>query len=264
MEALSDQRVKTRILVAFLFLFVFVIGLSVGAYYLGKLQENIAVQESQAALEAITDHQQIDQALRQHPSNKFLKMIAMAAQAETEISAGSEKLSNELEPSALSKGINLGSASRSDLEALRRDLKAAEANTAMFLPRYLALIRTERDKLENFALSLRVGSDITGRFLDGVDRRNAETAALISRMLSARAEFYRAYQKCVAVLVGEFGIYKVTNGQFIFPLQYMADRYNAAANAMTAAAKRVAELEEERKALMKSHLKGWESFVNGK
>ena len=79
-----------------------------------------------------------------------------------------------------------------------------------------------------------------------------------------RADYYRAYESYVAVLVREFGSYKIVNGQFIFPLQRTADRYNVAANAMTAAAKRVAELEEERKTLAPSQQEGWEQFVNGK
>jgi hypothetical protein len=40
-------------------------------------------------------------------------------------------------------------------------------------------------------------------------------------------------------------------------------RYNVAAHAMTVAAKRVAELQEERKSLT-SQQEGWEQFVNGK
>ena len=80
----------------------------------------------------------------------------------------------------------------------------------------------------------------------------------------ARADFYRTYEKYVAVLVGEFGAYKVENGQFIFPFQRTADRYNVAANAMTVAAKRVAELEEERKSQLKSQQEAWLQLVNGK
>jgi hypothetical protein len=42
------------------------------------------------------------------------------------------------------------------------------------------------------------------------------------------------------------------------------DRYNVAARAMTVAAKRVAELEEERKGLVKLQQEGWVQFINGK
>jgi len=267
MEMPSDRNAKTRVRIAFFFLFVFMIVFSVGAYFvpdLGKLRESIAVREGQTALQGVTDPKQIDEALRQHPSNKFLQMIAMATKVANETDAAAEKLSAEVEPPAVSKANNLGAASRSDLEALRRDLKTAEANATTFMPRYVALLKTERDNLEKYALSLRAGKDTFSRFLDKVDKRHAEITALTSRMLSARADFYRAYENYVAVLVGEFGAYKVVNGQFIFPFQRTVDRYNAAAGAMTAASNRVAELEETRKALLKSQQEGWEQFVNGK
>jgi hypothetical protein len=267
MEMPSDPKANTRVRIAFLLLFVFMVVFSVGAYFvadLGRLQENTAARESRTALQGITDARQIDEALKQHPSNKILQMIAMATRAADETSAAIEKLSNEVEPPAISKDVNWGSASRSDLEGFRRDLKTAEANATAFMPRYVALLKTERDNVEKYAVSLHAGKEIIGRLLDNIDRRHAETTAFTSRMLSARAEFYRAYEKYVAVLVGEFGAYKVTNGQFIFPLQRTAERYNVAANAMAIAAKRVAELEEERKTPMQSQLMDWQQFVNGK
>jgi hypothetical protein len=100
--------------------------------------------------------------------------------------------------------------------------------------------------------------------LDDIDKRHAEITAFTSRMLSARADFYRAYGNYVAVLVAESGSYKVVDGQFMFHLQRTVDRYNVAAHAMTAATKRVAELEEERKSLLKSQQAGWAQFVSGK
>ena len=263
----SDPGAKTRVRIAFLLLFVFMIVFSVGAYFvadLGNLQESMAARESRTALQGITDPRQIDEALGQYPSNKFLQMTAMATKAANETDAAIEKLSNEVEPPAISKAINLGAASRSDLEALRRDLKTAEANATTFMPRYIALLKTERDNVEKYALSLHLGKDTISRFLDSIDKRHAEITAFTSRMLSARADFYRAYEKYVAVLVGEFGAYKVVKGQFIFPFQRTVDRYNVAAQAMTVATKRVAELEEERKSLLKSRQEGWVQFVNGK
>jgi hypothetical protein len=131
---------------------------------------------------------QIDEALRRHRSNKILQMIAMATKAANETSAAIEKLSNEAEPPALSKDINLSTASRSDLEDLRRDLKAAEAKATTLMPGVIALIKAERDRVETYALSLHAGKDIVGRFLDDVDKRHAETT---SRMLSARADLSR-------------------------------------------------------------------------
>src|SRR3979411_3291004 len=132
------------------------------------------------------------------------------------------------------------------------------------MPRYIALLKTERDSVEKYALSLHLGKDTTGRLLDNIDKRHAEITAFASRMLLARADFYSAYENYVAVLVGEFGAYKVVNGQFIFPSQHTVGRYNGPARAMTVLSTRVAELEEPRKALLKSPQEGWEKFVNGK
>jgi hypothetical protein len=260
------QKAKTRVRIAFFCLFVFMIALSVGAYFvvkLSKLHDSISAQESRAALQGITAPEQIDEALKKHPSNKFLQMIAMATRASLETSAAAEKLTNQLDPPAISKNINFGTTSRGDLEALRGDLKAAETNATASMPRYIALVKAERDKVENYALSLHMDKQTIGRFMNVVDKRLAKTTALTSEMLSARADFYRAYGKYVAVLVGEFGAYKVVNGEFRFPLQPAATRYNAAAAALTAAAKRVAELEQERIQLMQSQHEGWEKFVNG-
>src|ERR1700676_2598577 len=257
------RNANTRVRIAFLCLFVFIVALSVGAYFLSKLQDDIAAQESRTALQGITNAEQIDEALRQHPSNKFLKMIAMATKESDETSAAAEQLSNELEPPTISKNIIFGKTSRSDLEALRRDLKTAETNAMALVPRTITLTKAERDKVENYALSLHVDKHTLGRFMDVVDKRLAKTTTFTSEVSSARAEYYRAYEKYVAVLVGEFGAYKVVNGEFRFPFQPATDRYNAAAAALTAAAKRVAEIEEERKQLMQSQHEGWEQFVSG-
>jgi hypothetical protein len=258
----ASRRVRTRLL----WLSAFVIVVSAGVYFvfdLGQLQDRIAAREGHAALQGITDAGQIDEALKQHPQNKFLRMMAMATRAADETDAAIERLSDEIEPPAISKSSNLGTASRNDLEALRSDLKTAEANATTFMPRYAAVLKAERDNVEKFAASLHLGKDTSKRLLDNIDRRQAEITALTSRMLSARAGFYRAYQNYVALLIGEFGAFKVVGGQFIFPLQRTVDRYNVAAQAMTVAAKPVAELSEERKRLLQSQRERWQQFVHG-
>ena len=238
----SGQNSKTRIVIAFLFL---VIVLSVGAYYVGdlaKLQERMAARDGRPAS----------------------PVMAMATRAVNETNAAIEKLSNEIEQPAIAINSHLGEASLSELEALRRDLKTAEANATTFMPRYIAVLKTERDKVEQSARALGAADDATGKLLENIDKRDAEMTAFIAQMLPARVDFYRAYQTYVAFLVAEFGTYKVVNGQIIFPQQRTVDRYNAAANAMSVAAKRVADLEETRKTLLKSQQEKWRQFVIGK
>src|ERR1700676_311215 len=100
-EMPSDPRAKTRVRIAFLCLFVFMIVFAVGAYYvadLSKLQESIAARESQAALQGVTDAAKLDQALRQHPSNKLLQLTAMATRAADQTGAETEKWSKKAGP----------------------------------------------------------------------------------------------------------------------------------------------------------------------
>jgi hypothetical protein len=263
----SDRKARIRVWIAFACLFVVFVVLSIGATYLAdltRLQESVATRESQAALQGITEPAQIDEALRQHPSNQFLKMLAMAMRAADETRAAAEKLSGEVEQPAIPRDINLGAMSRGDLEALRRNLKTAEANAAAFMPRYAALLKTERDGIEKSALALHVEKETLGKLLDVIDKRHAEMTAFTSKMMAARAEFYRAYESYVAVIAGEFGSYRVVDGQFIFPFQRTVDRYNVAATAMMAATKRVVELEEERQSLLTSQQAAWVQFANGK
>jgi hypothetical protein len=96
-----------------------------------------------------------------------------------------------------------------------------------------------------------------------IDAQHADIAAYFARVRAARAERTAAYDKCAALLVKEFGSYKVTNGQFIFRAQSTADAYNAAAVAMAAAAKRIAGLDEEGGAMKQAQLKRWKEFVGG-
>ncbi len=164
----SGPNANARVRIALLFLF-FGIVLSVGAWFAGdlsRLQDRLSARESRAALQGIGDPARLDEALRQNPSNRFLQMMAMAARAANETDAATEKLTSEIEPPAISKTTNLGAASRSDLEALRRDLKTAEANATTFLPRYAAVLKTERDSVEKYALSQPLGKDAVRRVLD--------------------------------------------------------------------------------------------------
>ena len=259
----SDPKTKTRVRIAFLCLIAV---FAVGAYFvsgLGKLQDDISARESRAALQGITDPGQIEQAVKQYPSNKFLQMIAAAIRAADETNAAIDKILNETEPPSVSKEVNLGAASRADLEALRRDLKTAQANAAALGPRIGAVLKTERDTVKNRALSLQLKEGVVTGLLDVIDKRHAEITALVPKMASARADYYRARENYVAVLAGEFGTYKVVKGQFIFPFQRAVDRYNVAANAMTAAARQVAELDAERKNLAQAAQARWMQFVNG-
>jgi hypothetical protein len=267
MKTSSDQKADTRRRPALvlLLLCVFVIAcLSLG-YYVGdlsKFQTVNSAKESQTALRGVSDPEQLDRLLRQYPSNKMLKMVALANKDSVEIDAAARRLLNDAEPRDFLKPVDLSAYSRGDLDTLRRDVKTAQSNTATVIPRYIALLNDERAKLENDTRSLDVENGTVSEFMTMIDEQHAEMITLGSKVLAARAEYYNAYEQCVAVLVSEFGIYKVANGQVIFPFQSTADSFNRAVTALDAAAKRIAELEDERTTLKRSQPNKWKTFVD--
>ena len=228
---------------------------------LSKLQQRMSTREGQAE---ITTPNQLEDALRQRPSNNILQLIATATKAANDTRAAIDRLSAQIEPAGLSKDINFGSVSRDDLDAFRRDLKTAEANATAFLPRYGAIFKAERDQIESAARALHVPKEMASRGLNGLTQRHAKTLDAISVLLSARADYYRAYEKYLALLSSEFGSFKVVDGQFIFPLQRTVERYNAAAQAMTSTAKRVNDLEAELKKPNQALPEEWIQLTGGR
>lgn len=238
---------SARVRIAFLFLFV----MSAAAAYfvpdLSKLQLSVSTQQGQLALQGISSPDELENALKQHPSSNVLQLMAKAIKAADDTNAQIDRLSTQIEPAQLSKEPNFAAVSRDELESFRRDLKTAEANAVAFLPRYAAIFKAERDQIEGATVSLHVPKDIASPLLDGMTQRHAKALDAISQTLSARADYYRAYDKYIALLAGELGSFKVVGGQFIFPLQRTVERYNAVAQAMTTAGKRVVELETDMK-----------------
>jgi hypothetical protein len=266
-KASSDQKARTprRLALVLSLLCVFVIACLGVGYYVGdlaKFQTVDSATESQTALRGVNDPEQLDRVLKQYPSNIMLKMVALANKDAVEIDAAARRLLNDAEPRDFLKPVDLSAYSRSDLDALRRDVKTAQSNAATVTPRYIALINDARAKLENDTRSLDVENGTISEFMTVIDEQHTEMLTLASSVLAARAEYYSAYERCVAVLVREFGIYKVTNGQVLFPSRTTADNYNRASAAMDAATKRIAELEDERTTLRRSQLNRWKIFVD--
>ena len=243
----SNPFSTARVRIAFLFMFGL---LGVTAYFatdLSKFQYRASTEEALKTLQGVTDPSQLEDSLRQHPSNNVLRLMAKATKAANDTKGAIDRLSAEIEPAALSKEINFSSASRNDLEAFRSNLRTAEANAAAFLPRYVSIFKAEHDQVESASLSLHVPAETANKVLDGLAHRHTNTLSAIAAILSARADYYRAYEKYLALLSSEFGSFKVVDGQLIFPLPRTVERYNVAAQAMTSAAKRVNNLETDLK-----------------
>jgi hypothetical protein len=244
---------------------VFVIACLGIGYYVGdlaKFQMVNPAKVSQIALRGLNDPEQLERVLRQHPSNIMLKMVALANQDSVEGDTNARKLLNDAEPRDFLKLVDLSAYSRSDLDALCRDVKTAQGNAATVSPSYIARLSDERARLENDARSLNAENATVSEFMTMIDEQHAEMIALTSKVVAARAEYYNAYERCVAVLIAEFGTYKVKNGQVVFPSQATAESFNRAVTAMEAAAKRIADIEDERTTLRRSQLSRWKSFVD--
>lgn len=266
MTTITDRKAKKSGRLPLIILGLFAIACLFALLFVGDLaryQDAGMVAESQAALRDVNDSEQLDQALKKYPANRILKLVTQANEKSAEIDAATRQMLNGVEPAALSKPVDLTTASRSNLEALRGNLKTAESNVGALAVRTSTLVKATRDELQNSARSLGVESGTIARYMAAVDEQQAEVAALAAKAQAARAEYYAAYEKCAALLVREFGTYKVTNGQFIFRLQPAADSYNAASGAMAAATKRAAELDEARGALRQSQVNRWKKFVGG-
>ena len=266
MEKISDQRTSTSRVALLLCIFCAFAIICFGLIYfvgdLAKYQEVISARETQAILRGVNDPEQLDQALKQFPSNGTLKLLALANRHSVEIDAAIGKRLNDAVPATLSKPIDLTASRRGDLDAVLRDLKIAAGNAAAVQAGTVALIRAERDKVEKEARLLKVGNEPIARFMAMIDEQDKDMTALVSKVLAARVDYYGAYQKCVELLVREFGTYRIEGGQFVFPFQPAADSYNRAAAAMDAAAKRTAELEEARAAMKQSQFGKWKAFAD--
>jgi hypothetical protein len=234
-------------------------------YFVGNLarfQDAISVREGQDALGRVNDPEQLDQVLKQYPSNKILKILALAKRDSVEIDTLTRGLLKEGDPRDLWKQTDLGAFGRSDLEALAQDLKTAEGNAKTLESRYLALVKAERDKVEHDASVLVGRPNLLAKFVAMIDEQHAGMKSFISRISVERLEYTVAYEKCVAVLMREFGRYNVVNGQIIFQLQSTADNYNEAAAKMAATASHLEELGAEGTTLKQFPLDRWKDLVN--
>jgi hypothetical protein len=234
-------------------------------YFVGDLarfQEGADARESQAALRDLKDPEQLEQRLKRYPSNTILKLVALANKDSIEIDAAALGLLREADPGELSTRINEGLSGGGNLKALGRDLKAAEDNAAGLGSRYDRLIKAVRDGIEQDASTLEGRTNRFATFMVMIDAQHAGMRALIANISAVRLEYFRAYDKCVALLANENGI-KVVDGRITFRLQAQADSYNEAAAVTATLAKRLADLEAERKALRQSRLDGWKRWASG-
>jgi hypothetical protein len=229
-----------------------------------NVPNNVRLRDAVVLLKDLRDQSQIEKVIQDNPSNIFLLLLAEIRRASQESDRLIENLIDEIEPPTLVRERNYAKASRAQLEAYRLDLEAAEANAMAAISRYVALLEREREKVEAVVRSLNLDDRYIRAALSGIDKRQAQSTDITSKMLSANAEFYRASGRYVAFLIEHFGYYKVSaNGHFMFSSESIADRYEVVSRQINEAIKRIAELEEERKKLNQFKQEEWERFAWG-
>jgi len=229
-----------------------------------NVPNNVRLRDAVVLLKDLRDQSQIEKVIQDNPSNIFLLLLAEIRRASQESDRLIEKLIDEIEPPTLVRERNYAKASRAQLEAYRLDLEAAEANAMAAISRYVALLEREREKVEAVVRSLNLDDRYISAALSGIDKRQAQSTDITSKMLSANAEFYRASGRYVAFLIEHFGYYKVSaNGHFMFSSESIADRYEVVSRQINEAIKRIAELEEERRKLTQVQQEEWERFAWG-
>lgn len=263
MARLADRKSRWLAIALFVAIAIFCL---VPLYYVGNLarfQKDNDVRENRAALRDLKNPEQLDQLLKRFPTNGILKLIALANTDAIEIDAAALGLLKEVDPGELSKRVNKGLSGRSDLAALGRDLKAAEDNAAGLASRYDTLVKPVRDGIGYDAAALDGSTNTSAKFMAMIDAQHAEMKALIARISAARLEYFRAYEKCVALLAQGNDATGGDNGPITFRLQAQADSYNVAAAATASIAKRLTDLEAERTGFRQSQLERWKSWAGG-
>ena len=114
------------ILIAFVSLLVLLtvaVSLSID---LSRFQARVSTQEGQAALQGISNPGQLEAALKQHPSNNILQLMARSTKAVNDTKGAIDRLSAQIEPARISKEPNtpIDVKMPTKLNGVQRDISA--------------------------------------------------------------------------------------------------------------------------------------------
>lgn len=179
------------------------------------------------------------------PAAVLAELTQKAAQAEAATDALAQRLWALIEPPGM-QAPDYATAKRSELENYLRELQTAEANVAGAQSQYAALLKAERDLIEESARSSRLGEGSRTELLARIDDRQRTSLDLANRMLQARADLYRAMQGMQTIAIEQFGKYKAgPDGSIQFSNKAAGDRLAAAGDEVNAANKRLDLIEDE-------------------
>lgn len=220
-----------------------------GVIYASRTVRTASEPEARVVLPATaepTPQPPKQEVVKQDPAIVLAQLTEKAAQAAAATDALAQKLWASIEPPSMQTPPSYATASRSDLESYFVDLETAEANAAAAQSQYAALLKAERDLIEDSARSSGLAESDWAGLLASVDERHSGVLELAKQMLQARGDLYRAMQGMQAVIIDQFGKYKVLpDGQIRLATKAMTDRMVAAGEQMNAANKALDRIEEK-------------------
>src|SRR5262249_21748601 len=153
---------------------------------LSRFQRAEIARESEAALRDLNAPEQLDQLFKRYPSSSALKLVALARRDSSEIGDAARGLLGEDEPPELRKRMDKAASSRGDLEALGRDVKAAEDNAAGLEARFATLGKALHDRMERAASALEGRTDRFTTFMAIIDAQHAGMKGAIAGISAVR------------------------------------------------------------------------------
>ncbi len=241
--------------------------LGLGAAIIGlsnvrSIFHSTAVKNDTSELQQIGNQSRPDK-VPADPSSAFVQLTDAAYKASSETGRVAQKLFNSIEPPGLARRINYGSASQAELQQFRNDLQTAENNATAIKPRYLNLLKEERDTIETQVKKLGLDDQMMQNLRNAIDNQIERSATFNSELLSAQVEFYHALGKAVDILIGQFGAYKLQpNGQFSFVNPGIADQFAVVAKKINDAQQRLSELQSRRRQMAQQAQEGWQNVFS--
>jgi hypothetical protein len=226
----------------------------------GLLRANEATQ-AKRILANRTSVEAIQNAAREHPSNRSVRLMADVARVAQETQKRVEQLFAGIEPARLAQEPDLPTASKAQLIEYRDDLRAAEANSKTAVSKFTELLAEEQGALQTSLASYQTAGVVSAT-LKGVERRHVVAREFGARRLGALTELYASYGRLLDVLIREHGRVQFTGDAARFDNDKAVADWNAAAADLAAARERAEQTEREGENLKQQYERRLKDFLS--
>jgi hypothetical protein len=207
-----------------------------------RLPDAFDVWQAKALLANARTPEQIRRVALHHPSNKFVELVVASNDAVQESVTATAQLLEELEPKGITLDIMRAAPTREQLVENARDLRAAAARAELGMTRYLAILDSERSKVDQTGQKIyskdpvRVLPD----FMTALERRENVLRERMKNTFMAIKTFYSLKGDVAEFLVRNWD---VTRPRTTFADQATSDKYHKLAAMVRAAQAEILALE---------------------